>query len=102
MAPTTLGIETQPPAEAALPFAEVDDIELDSLPRPPPTPPPFNIAHAGNEANVSSSWHPKLTAYRFTFVAVTIALGTAKAARQSSSAASVTIEWVSGIVVLLL
>ncbi|RXW15815.1 hypothetical protein EST38_g10038 [Candolleomyces aberdarensis] len=44
----------------------------------------------------------EVTAYRLTFVAVTIGLGTAKAIKASDSAVSVTIEWVSGVVILLL
>ncbi|KAJ2933426.1 hypothetical protein H1R20_g3676, partial [Candolleomyces eurysporus] len=86
MTQTSLGAESQ-----ALPFAEVDNIELDSLPPPPP---------AALASNVS--WHPKVTAYRLTFVSVTIGLGTAKAVKSSDSAVSVTIEWVSGVVILLL
>ena len=50
-------------------------------------------------------WHPKITPYRLLVTALTIGLGTAKAVASTSdggSATSVTIEWVTGIVMLLL
>jgi hypothetical protein len=43
--------------------------------------------------------HPKLTVYRLGLIVVTIALGSAKAL---SSPASVTLEWVVGVVFFLL
>jgi hypothetical protein len=51
------------------------------------------------------SWHPKVTAYRLSFTAVTLGLGTSKAITSTTkgcgSAMSTTIEWISGVVVLL-
>ena len=44
-------------------------------------------------------WHPKLTVYRLGLAVVTIALSTAKAL---CSPASVTLDWVIGIVFFLL
>ena len=94
-----------PATAGLLPDVSIDNIELDHLPRPPSPstglPSGLGVALAGISRD-SSSWHPKVTAYRLTFVAVTIGLGTAKAVKASDSAVSVTIEWVSGIVILLL
>jgi hypothetical protein len=103
MSQIPLGAESQDLSATVLPFAEVDNIELDNLPRPPSPPArlPLDAPLAGNLTD-SSSWHPKATAYRLTFVAVTIGLGTAKAIKASDSTVSVTIEWIGGIVILLL
>ncbi|KAJ2918714.1 hypothetical protein MD484_g1676, partial [Candolleomyces efflorescens] len=96
--------ETQDHPATAVPLSQVsiDTIELDNLvPRLPATRLPLDVVLAENSRD-SSSWHPKVTAYRLTFVAVTIGLGIAKAVKASDSAVSVTIEWVSGVVILLL
>ncbi|KAJ2934397.1 hypothetical protein H1R20_g2702, partial [Candolleomyces eurysporus] len=81
----TAQIEGHP---AVLPFADVE-----------------NIPHVLQRSSCKS-WHPKVTAYRLTFSAVALGLGTSKALASASegsrSPLSTTIEWISGIVVLLL
>ncbi|TEB27249.1 hypothetical protein FA13DRAFT_946670 [Coprinellus micaceus] len=51
-------------------------------------------------ALVRATWHPTLTVYRLSLITLTTALSTAKVF--TTSAASVTIDWVIGIVVFLL
>ncbi|TEB33259.1 hypothetical protein FA13DRAFT_196916 [Coprinellus micaceus] len=50
-------------------------------------------------------WHPKITVYRLLVTALTIGLGTAKAITSTptgGSSCSVTLEWISGIIILIL
>jgi hypothetical protein len=107
MTPASLGEIARDYPATALPFSDVDIIELNnlSLSRPPSPPPtvPSDLSHAAIANSTRSSvWLPKVTGYRLTFVTLTIGLGTAKAAKTSDSAVSVTIEWVGGTVALLL
>lgn len=54
---------------------------------------------------IIDAWHPRITAYRVLVTALTVGLGTTKAVASTSdagSATSVTVEWITGIVVLLL
>ncbi|KAJ3505941.1 hypothetical protein NMY22_g17410 [Coprinellus aureogranulatus] len=67
--------------------------------------PPINIGADAWQPNRIRSWHPKITPYRLIVTSLTIGLGTAKAMTSTSdggSSTSVTIEWITGIVVLLL
>jgi hypothetical protein len=50
-------------------------------------------------------WHPKVTPYRLLLSSLTIGLGTAKALSSTpsgDSATTVTLEWMIGVVLLLL
>ncbi|RXW15582.1 hypothetical protein EST38_g10277 [Candolleomyces aberdarensis] len=64
-----------------------------------------NIPHVLQRSSWKS-WHPKVTAYRLMLSAVTLGLGTSKAlasaSKTSQSSVSITIEWVGGIIFLLL
>jgi hypothetical protein len=57
------------------------------------------LPYAGN----SERWHPKLTVYRLLIICLTAGSGLAKAilAYRGETTAPITIEWVFGVVVLL-
>ena len=51
----------------------------------------------------SQSWHPKITPYRLAVISTTLCLGTVKAVltQQGRSIAPITIEWIMGVVLVL-
>ena len=51
----------------------------------------------------TQGWHPKITPYRLVVISTTLCLGTAKAVltQQGRSIAPITIEWIMGVVLVL-
>ncbi|RXW22124.1 hypothetical protein EST38_g3748 [Candolleomyces aberdarensis] len=77
-------------SQELIPLAPLPAIDVENL-------------NVGVIAFQNPTWHPKVTVYRLTVVVVTFGLGTAKALLdRPGSAVSVTIEWISGVVFLLL
>ncbi|TFK31592.1 hypothetical protein BDQ12DRAFT_716910 [Crucibulum laeve] len=58
-----------------------------------------NLKHS-----IPGSWHPKLTPYRLSFILTTASFGTVKAicTHYNQDVASITLEWISGVVVFIL
>jgi len=79
---------------AGLDQAANDEVELQEIP------PPIAV-----EEPVATLWRPKVTVWRVLFSATTLGLGTAKAllsALDETSSSPITIEWIGGVVVLLM
>jgi len=66
----------------------------------PSSQPSSRISPAGS----SDSWHPKLTLYRLLVIVATVGLAVAKTATSylNLTFASITLEWILGVVVFLL
>ena len=66
------------------------------------TPPQF-IVDNSTQARNAQSWHPKITPYRVAIISTTLCLGTVKAVltQQGTSIAPITLEWIMGVVLML-
>ena len=82
-------------------FPPGSTIELADLASPRPSSQPSSQIPSA-EPNIS--WHPKLTLYRLLVVVSTVGLAVAKTATSylNLTFASITLEWILGVVVFLL
>jgi len=79
-------------------------IELDELAYLASTRPSTRQSSPVSSAGSSISWHPELTLYRLLLILSTLGLAAAKTATsvRNLTFASITLEWILGVVVFLL